>query len=222
MQGPVTSLAILPFYNASGDSSLNWMGSSIAETLNSDIGQSAHLRMVSPDRLQQVLSDLRVSPQSQLDLQTVKRIADFTHADTVVFGQYQKIGDQIRINATVADLANDRNMSINTDVAGEKQLLASLDKMADDVREKLAATPEVLKELQAHSQHVTTKSVPALRAYDEGLQLVRAGDNTQAVAKFEEATTARSQLRHGFFQAGADLRRSGLRRQGRAGIAAGG
>ncbi len=189
VQGPVTSVAILPFYNASGDSSLAWMGSSIAAALNSDIGQSAHLRMVSPDRLQEVLGDLRVSPQSELDLQTVKRIADYTHADTVIFGQYQKIGDQIRINATVADLANDRNTSVTTDVAGEKELLTSLDKLAGTVREKLAATPEVLKELQAHSQHVTTKSIPALRAYDEGSQLLRAGDNTQAIAKFEEATT---------------------------------
>ncbi len=189
VQGPVTSVAILPFYNASGDSSLAWMGSSIAAALNSDIGQSAHLRTVSPDRLQQVLGDLRVSPQSELDLQTVKRIADYTHADTVIFGQYQKIGDQIRINSTVADLANDRNTSITTDVAGEKELLTSLDKLADGLREKLAATPEVLKELQAHSQHVTTKSIPALRAYDQGSQLLRAGDNTQALAKFEEATT---------------------------------
>ncbi len=188
-QGPVTSLAILPFYNASGDSSLNWMGSSIAETLNTDIGQSAHLRMVSPDRLQQVLTDLRVSPASQLDLQTVKRVADFTHADTVVFGQFEKIGDQVRISATVADLANDRNTSVNADVAGEKQLLTSLDKLADDLREKLAPTPEVLKELQSHSQRVMTKSVPALRAYDEGAQLLRTGDNTQAVEKFEQATT---------------------------------
>ncbi len=188
VQGPVTSLAILPFYNASGDSSLTWMGSSIAAALNTDIGQSAHLRMVSPDRLQQVLSDLRVSPQSPLDLQTVKRIADYTHADTVVFGQYEKMGDQIRINATVANLANDRSTTVNSDVPDEKQLLSSLDKMADDLRQKLAATPEVLKELQSHSQHVITKSIPALRAYDEGSQLVRAGDNTQAVTKFEEAT----------------------------------
>ncbi len=189
VQGPVTSFAVLPFYNASGDAKLNWVGAVIAENLSTDIGQSAHLRLVSPDRLQEVLTDLRVSPQSQLDLQTVKRIADFTHADTVLFGQYQKIGDQIRINATVADLANDRTIPINADVAGEKDLLSSLDKLAGELREKLASNPEILKELQAHSQHVLTKSVPALRAYDEGSQLVRAGDNTQAVSKFEEATT---------------------------------
>ena len=55
--------------------------------------------------------------------------------------------------------------------------------------QKLAATPEILKELQAHSQRVPTNSIPALRAYDEGMQLARTGDNTKAVTKFEEATT---------------------------------
>jgi serine/threonine protein kinase/tetratricopeptide (TPR) repeat protein len=188
VQGPVTSLAIIPFYNSSGDASLSWIGSSIAEALNTDIGRSSRLRMVSPDRLQQVLSDLRVSPQSQIDLQTVKNIAQFVHADTIIFGQYEKSGAQIRINATVADVKNDRTIPVNIDAANDQQLLNSLDKLAGDLREKLAANAEMLKELQSNSQHVTTKSVPALRAYDQGLQLKRSGDNTQALKMFEEAT----------------------------------
>ena len=48
--------------------------------------------MVSPDRLQQVLHDLGVSPQSPLDLSTLRRIAEFTHADTIVSGKYEKFG----------------------------------------------------------------------------------------------------------------------------------
>ncbi len=187
--GPVTSVAIIPFYNGTGDPSLNWMGASVAETLSSDIGQSAHLRSVSPARLQRVLSDLHISPESQLDVSTLKRVADFVGADTVVFGEYQKFGEQVRINSTVFDLKQDRRMEIQTDAASEKDLLASLDKLADEVRQKLAATPEILKELQAHSQRIPTKSVPALRAYNEGLALTLAGDNTKAVTKFEEATT---------------------------------
>ncbi len=188
-QGPVTSLAIIPFYNASGDSNLNWMGASIAEALNSDIGHSAHLRMVSADRLQQVLHDLGVSSQSPLDLSTLRRIAEFTHADTVVWGKYEKFGQTTRISATIHDFKTDQEASLSTDVANENQLLASLEKLAGDLREKLASTPEILKELQAHSEHVTTKSIPALKAYDEGTQLARAGQLTQAVTKFEEATT---------------------------------
>ncbi len=189
VQGPVMSLAIVPYYNATGDPSLNWMSASVSETLSSDIGQSAHVHMVSPGRLQQVLRDLHISPDSQLDLSTMRRIADFTNADTIVFGQYLKSGDEIRINSTVLDLKHDRNIEIKTDIPNEKDLLGGLDKLADDVRQKLAATPEILKELQAHSQRVPTNSIPALKAYDEGMQLARTGDYNKAVTKFEEATT---------------------------------
>ena len=198
VQGPAMSLAIVPFYNASGDASLNWMGGSIAEALSSDIGQSAHVRLVSPARLQQVLQDLRVSSQSQMDVSTLKRIAEYTNADTVVSGQYERMGADTRITATIHDLKNDREVSMNTDVADEKELLPAMEKLAGNLREKLAANPEVLKELEAHSAHVTTKSIPALRAYDEGLQLARAGNYTQAVAKFEEATTLDSSFAMGF------------------------
>ncbi len=145
--------------------------------------------MVSPDRLQQVLHDLGVSPESPLDVSTLKRIAEFTHADTIVSGKYEKFGTQTRISVTVHDFKNDQEVSLNTDVANDNELLSSLEKLSGDMREKLASTPEILKELQAHPQHVTTKSIPALKAYDEGLQLSRAGQYNQAVAKFEEATT---------------------------------
>lgn len=189
VQGPVTSLAIVPFYNASGDASLNWMGASIAETLSTDIGESAHLRMVSADRLQQVLQDLRVSSQSQLDLSTLRRIAEYTHADTIVYGQYERFGEQTQITTTLHDLKNDREISLKSEVTSGKDLLASLDKLAGDLREKVATTPQLLKEMEAHSQHVPTQSLPALRAYDEGLQLARSGKNMQAMAQFEDATT---------------------------------
>jgi len=188
VQGPTMSLAIVPFYNASGDASLNWMGASIAQALSTDIGQSPHVRSVSAGRLQQVLQDLRVSPQSQMDLSLLKRIAEYTNADTIIYGEYERMGEQTRIVATLRDVKNDRDITLNTDVANEKELLGSIEKLAGKVRLKLAANSEVFKELQDHSQHVTTKSIPALRAYDEGLQLKRAGNNTQAVKKFEEAT----------------------------------
>ncbi|HZM12394.1 MAG TPA: serine/threonine-protein kinase, partial [Candidatus Limnocylindrales bacterium] len=129
-QAAALSLAIVPFYNASVDPTLNWLASSLSETLSTDIGQSQRVRLVSPSRLQQVLRDLHISPQSQLDLSTLKRIAEFTNADTLVYGQYQKFGDQIRINATVYDLKHDRNFELKTDVPSEKDLLGGLDNLA--------------------------------------------------------------------------------------------
>ena len=183
-----TSLAIIPYYNASGDASLNWLSSSLSETLSTDIGPSSAVRQVSQSRLQQVLRDLNISPQQELDLATLKRIADFTNADIVVTGKYVKIGDQIQINSTVDDLKHDRQFDIVTTVPAEKELLTSISKLSQDVRQKLASSPEMLKELQSRKAYVLTQSVPALRAYNEGLQLARANKFSEAATKFEEAT----------------------------------
>jgi len=185
--GSVMSLAVIPFHNDSGDPSLDWLSSSLSENLSTDIGQSAHLHLVSPGRLQQVLHDLHISPQSQLDFSELKRIAEFTSADTVVFGQYARAGDRIRVNSTVSDLKNDRQYQMATEVDADKDLLTGLDKLADELRHGLASSPEILRELQSQTPFVMSKSVPALRAYNEGLQLSRFGKEHDATKKFEDA-----------------------------------
>jgi serine/threonine protein kinase/tetratricopeptide (TPR) repeat protein len=188
VQGPVISVAVLPFYNGSGDTSLDWVGSTISDTLISDIGQSAHLHLISSGRVQDALHDLRFSPTPQVDTSTLNGIKSATDAETVISGQLVKAGDQFRINAVVHDLKNSRDVPVTTDVASLKELPAAISKLAGQVREKLAATPDILKELQANSGHVLTTSVTALQAYQEGLQLTRSGNDAQAVVKFEKAT----------------------------------
>ena len=186
--GPAISLAIMPFHNASGDPALDWLGSSLSDMLSTDVGQSAQVRMVSADRLHQVLHDLQISSQSQVDVATLRRLADYTNADTVVYGQYVKAGDQIRIDTTVMDLRHDSSSTLKTDIASQKELLTGVDALAKDVRQKLAATPQILKELEAHALRPSTTSVEALRDYDNGLQLARSGNNLEAQKQLEAAT----------------------------------
>ena len=186
---PTISLAIMPFYNTSGDASLDWLGASLAEMLGSDIGASSQVRMVSPDRMQQVLGDLHITANSQADVATVKRVAEFTSAQTVVFGQFVKIGNQIRINTTVMDLAHDTRSTLTTDVPDQNQLLAAVDKLAGELRGKLTADPKLLSDLKAHSLRPSTTSVEALKDYQDGVALVKAGNNIKALEDFRAATT---------------------------------
>jgi tetratricopeptide (TPR) repeat protein len=187
---PSISLAIMPFYNASGDASMDWLGGSLAEMLSTDIGGSSAVRMVSPDRLQQVLGDLHLTANSQVDAATLKRVAEFTNAQTIVFGQFIKAGSAIRINTTVMDLAHDAQSTVTTDVPDQNQLLASVDKLAGQLREKLTADPKVLNDLKAHAVRPSTTSVEALHDYESGLALERAGDNLGAMQSFHSATEA--------------------------------
>jgi serine/threonine protein kinase/tetratricopeptide (TPR) repeat protein len=185
--GPEVSLAILPFRNASTDLSIDWLGPSLADMLNTDVGQSAHLRTISPDRLHQVLSDLRITPGATIDSTMVERIAQFSSADTVVWGQYVKFGDQIRIDATLLDLKHNRRAPLKIEAASEKEIPRTVDGLAELIRKNLSVSSDVMKELKASSFQPSTKSVAALREYNQSVQMLREGKNLDAVKTLQAA-----------------------------------
>jgi serine/threonine protein kinase/lipopolysaccharide biosynthesis regulator YciM len=185
--GPEVSLAILPFRNGSGDAGLDWLGPSLADMLSTDVGQSAHLRTISPDRLHQVLSDLRITPESTIDPIMVGRIAEFSNADTVVWGQYAKFGEQIRIDATLLDLKHNRREALKIEAASEKEIPRTVDGLAELIRKNLSLSSDVLKELKASSFQPSSKSVPALRDYNQSVQMLRDGKNLEAVKTLQAA-----------------------------------
>lgn len=181
---PQVSLAILPFRNASGDASLDWLGSSLAEILSTDVGQSSQLRTVSPNRLHQIFSDLKISPATILDPPTLSRIAEFTSADRLVWGQYARFGDQIRIDATIQDVKRGQSTML-TESATENNVLSAIDRFAGDIRSNLALSRSIVKELQEQSFKPSTNSLPAMRDYNDGLQFARSGSFLEAAKRFK-------------------------------------
>jgi serine/threonine protein kinase/tetratricopeptide (TPR) repeat protein len=186
--GPVLSLAVVPFQNKSGDQSWDWLGPSLADMLSTDVGQSVHLHAVSSDRVQQVFHDLRIAPNSIVDSSSLGRIAEFTNADTLVWGQYTKLGEQIRIDATLQDRKHNRTVQVKSEAASQKDLSAAVDRLAEMIRQNLALPSDLVKELQAQSFKPTSTSVDALRNYNQGLQFLREGNNLEAQKRLEAAT----------------------------------
>jgi serine/threonine protein kinase/tetratricopeptide (TPR) repeat protein len=219
-QVAVTTLAVLPFSNASGDPSLDWLGSNLAQILTTEIGQSEQLQSVSSDRLRQVLSDLRIGSNASFDPDTIRRVGDFTSAQTVVSGQYVKLGEQIRIDATLHDLEEQRTVALKAEAANEGELLTAVGQLAQDVRDNLRVSGDVLKELQATAFRPSTESMEALRHYNLGLELARQGKYLEAVQEFEASTQedpafalAYSKLGQTYANLGYDERAEELTRQ---------
>ena len=187
---PQVSLAIVPFRNASGDASLDWLGASLGEMLGADVGQSSAVRTVSSSRLQPILLDLAVPADAAIDPATLRRLAEFSNADTLVWGQYVRAGEQIRIDATVQNLKESRTLPLASEVTTEKDVLAAVDRLARSIRAAVTTSPDVLRELGASAFRPSTSSIPALRAYNEGLQLSRRGNHQDAVKRLAESVAA--------------------------------
>jgi serine/threonine protein kinase/tetratricopeptide (TPR) repeat protein len=184
---PARSLAILPFRNSSGDAKDDWIGSSMADMLSTDIGQSAHLHTVPTDRLHQVLTDLRVGPETVVDPDTLRRVAQFSNADILVSGQYARFGDQIVIDGTIRDLVHDQTVPVKAQ-ALVKDLPTAIDSLADSVRKNLSLSANVVEELKAQAFKPNSTSVEALRDYDAGSALMRAGKYVDALKQLQAAT----------------------------------
>jgi eukaryotic-like serine/threonine-protein kinase len=187
--GPVQplSLAILPFQNASNDAALDYIGPSLAEGLSTDVGQAKSLRTVQPERVYQILHDMRLAPNSDFDPSMMRNISNISNSDMLVSGRYSLANGKLRIDALLNDLKRDRRVPIVLEDADPKNLRAAIDQLADKIRTNLAVSSDVLKELKESSFQPSSESPTALRAYNQGLQLLRQGKITDAVKAFKDA-----------------------------------
>ncbi len=186
--GPAVSLAVLPFRNASGDPSLDSLGTSLSEVLATDLGESAQIRTIPSVRLREVLRDLRIDPNANLAPSDLARIADFASAKTILWGQYVKFGEEIRIDATLQNLEQQKTTPLKATAANQAGLLAAVGQLAGSVQQALAAgSSDVLNELKASAWRPSTQSFEALRLYNDGLTLSRDGNHQEAAKRFEAA-----------------------------------
>jgi eukaryotic-like serine/threonine-protein kinase len=183
------SLAILPFRNATGAANLDGLGPTLSEMIRAEVGQSARLRLVASERIFQTLRDLRIAPDAELDGDGIRKLADFSSATTVVTGRFVKLGEQIRIEASLHDPQREP-VVLTASAAGENDLMQAAQQLGRSIRESLALAPAVVKELEANPFRPSSQSIQALRMYSEGLEHARQGEHIEAVKRFEESTKA--------------------------------
>jgi len=187
-KAPEVSLAILPYRNASNDASLDWLGATLADMLNTGVGQSAEMRIISPDRLQQVFTDLRITPQTAIDDTMVVHIAESSTANTVLWGKYLRAsGDKIRFDGVLQDLKHGKRTTITVEAPSDKDLAATANQIAEQIRQNLAVSADVLKTLKASSFQPSSNSPPALKDYTQGVQFLREGRNLEALKSLDSA-----------------------------------
>src|SRR5262249_5000458 len=156
--GPAVSLAVLPFRNASGDSSLESLGTSVSDVLATDLGESSNIRTIPSERLHQVLGDLQIGRSANLSPGDLARIAEFASAQTVLWGQYVKFGDEIRIDATLQDLAQRKTTPLKATAPNQAALLTTIAQLAESVQQSLAAgSTDVLNELKSTAWRPSTQ-----------------------------------------------------------------
>ena len=180
------SIAVIPFRNQTGDAGLSSLGASIAEVLQTELGQTAYVRTVPSGRVEQVLRDLRIDAESAIDPRMVPRIAELTSADVVVIGTVSRFAQEIRIAGTLYNVARSGEDALNARAPNEGALLTAVDDLARDTLKSVVSAEHAEKLSASHGP--VSRSLDAVKSYTEGLRLVRHGNHAEAVKRFKAAT----------------------------------
>lgn len=104
---------VLPFFNHTTKSNLNWIGESVAEDLRDALASEGVLTVSREDR-QEAYRRLSIRPFALLTKASVVKLAEIVDADHVIFGQFELREDSsnpnsrgtLKISAEILDLHN--------------------------------------------------------------------------------------------------------------------
>ena len=209
------ALAVLYFENNTGDPSLDWMRTGLADMIVTDLSQSTHIEVVGTDRIVQILQEIKREDDRSISSSVVQEVAARAGADNVLIGSYVKAGGTIRISARLQDARTGRIVSAErVEGQGESGLFTLVDELTRRFRARMSELagggpgPLLARPGEAAEQgldrgvnEITTSSIEAYRYYADGIHFHERGQTAQAVPLLEKAV----QIDPGFAMAYAKL-----------------
>ena len=181
------TVAVMPFTFTGADTTIQPLGRGLAQLLVTDLAKSRQIRVLARERMQAILTELKLSDSAQTDPSTALRSGHLLRAARVVQGAVAGLpGNQLQVNAAVVNVttANVAATARQRDQLSrvfdlEKQLAVSLFTSMG-----IQLTPA---EQQAIEQR-PTQNVQAFLLYSRGLEAQDRGDFAAARAAFTQAS----------------------------------
>jgi DNA-binding SARP family transcriptional activator/TolB-like protein len=176
-------LTVFPFA-VRGSAALGYLGDGMVDLLSAKFEGAAGLHAIDP---RSVISAVAARGDTAApDLAAYGRIAGQLGAGRFIVGDLVQVGSGVQLSATLHDVADGRTIT-SASVTGTA---AGLFELVDGLTGRLLAgltggRDTTLTRLAA----LTTHSLPALQAFLEGEQALRAGRDRRAADAFREATT---------------------------------
>ncbi len=183
------SLAIMYFKNNTGDDGLNHWRTMLTNLLIADLTQSRHIRVLSEDKLINILSRLNQAEAKTYSSDVLKQVATQGHANHILTGAYAKAGDEFRINVILQDATTLEHIdSESISGTGEQSIFSMVDELTRRVKANFRLTPEeIASDIDKDIGIVTTSSPEAYKYYVEGIRYDIKGDYKKVIENMEKA-----------------------------------
>lgn len=178
------SVAVLPLTNRTGADSLDWLGPGIADMLTTNLAQLDGLRVVSAQRLLDLLRQAGREETDAIPDDLALQIASQSGVRTLVRGSFMAVGDTVRLDVQLIDLED------GTVAAAEQARGSDVFALVDDVSARLSGRMLGASFRPTELTPVTqlaTGNLEAYREYQEGLLAERRFLNEQALVHYRRA-----------------------------------
>ncbi|MEK7775040.1 MAG: protein kinase, partial [Candidatus Zixiibacteriota bacterium] len=167
-------LAIIGFENKTGDTSLSWMSAGLPEILLTDLAQNPQLRLISDQRLQDALNsnDVHVSHDDYVAAARALGVSQ------MLSGSYFKMGDQVRIDARIEDVASGQITSAYKVVGRDPFGLV------DSLTQKIASSLNLTTKSDVNASSILSSSPKAYKHYLAGMKHFNNSDFENATPEF--------------------------------------
>ncbi len=185
------SIAVMFFDNLSGDPNLDWLRNGLTDMLVTDLSQSPDLRVLSTNRVYQILSDMKKLDERIASFEVIREVAEQASADKVILGSFAKLGETIRISITIQEAATGEILkSDSVDASAQEDIFARIDDLSRGIRHsiRLPGKPTVVAD--RNLAEVSTQSVEAYRHYMEAERLHYESRDLEAIEHYRKAVEA--------------------------------
>ncbi len=187
--GDRASVAVVYFDNNTGDPDLEYLRITLPHQIIYDLLQSAGLRVVTPDRLNNILRDLRLADNKTYSTDDLKKVAERAQVRYILPGNYAKVGGVFKINALLLDTTTWNSAgTAQTEGKDFDQLNAMVELISLKIKMDLRLSPaQVAAESAGYLDRITTASPEALKYYVEADTLFQEGKFAESYGAYQKA-----------------------------------
>jgi len=187
------SIAVLGFYNVSGNPNDAWLGTALSDMLSTELAAGEKLRLTAAEDI----ANLRLSsPWSQTDTlnrSSAARIGSALNADYLVLGSYTVLGSsnsaQLRVDIRMQDAKTGEILTEIAEISGNQNLFPLVSRLGSSLRNRLGV-PNLADTDQAGVLASMPVDDEAARLYALGVAKLRAFDILGAKDLLLQATEA--------------------------------
>jgi len=183
------SLAVIYFENNTGDENLDHLRKMLSDLLITDLSQSKYLRILSGDKLFEILSELNQLDTKTYSAAVLKKIAEKGRVNHLLLGKYAKMGETFRIDVVLQEAKTGELIgSDRVEARGEEEVFPKVDELTRRIKTNFRlSTEEIASDIDREIGKITTNSPEAYKYYSEGQKYQLMGDDRKAVQFYERA-----------------------------------